>query len=295
MSATHTGGAAARVVVWIDGALADPATASVHWSDHGLTVGDGVFETIELRGGAPFALTRHLERLSRSATGLGLAPFAPDGIEHAVREVAAAWGDEPGRLRITLTAGPGPMGSGRGDGPPTLVVAATSMTIATEPTDVLVVDATRNERGALVGLKTTSYAENVVALAAAAQLGCSEALFANTRDELCEGTGTNVVVGIDGELVTPPLDSGCLAGVTRALLLEALDRAGTPVCEATLPMSGLHRADEAFLVSTARHVQPVRRLLDPRRGDLDLSPAPGPLTRHAARVWREASAEALDP
>ncbi len=71
---------------------------------------------------------------------------------------------------------------------------------------------TRNERGALAGLKTTSYAENVVALARAHEAGATEAMFANTRGELCEGTGTNVFVGVDGLLVTPPLDSGCLDG-----------------------------------------------------------------------------------
>ena len=78
----------------------------------------------------------------------------------------------------------------------------------------------RNERSATAGLKTTSYAENVVALDRAHAEGGSEALFANTRGELCEGTGSNVVVVVDDELVTPPLSSGCLAGITRELLLE---------------------------------------------------------------------------
>lgn len=279
-----------RQVVWIDGALADPATASVHWSDHGLTVGDGVFETIELRRGAPFALRRHLDRLEQSAAGLLLAPPDPDVVRAAVGQVAEAWGDEPGRLRVTFTAGPGPMGSNRDDAAPTLVVAAAPMTVQTGPTDVAVVPFTRNERGALVGLKTTSYAENVVALAIAAEQGCSEALFANTRDELCEGTGSNVFVVLDGVLVTPPLDSGCLAGVTRALLLEALDVAGRPATEAVVAMDRLGEVSEAFLVSTGRHVQPIRLL-----GEHRLDGCPGPRTRAAAEVWRDAYADAIDP
>jgi branched-chain amino acid aminotransferase len=279
-----------RHVVWVDGALADPATASVHWSDHGLTVGDGVFETIELRAGAPFALRRHLERLEQSAAGLLLTPPDRDTVRSAVRQVTAAWGDAPGRLRITFTAGPGPMGSNRDDAEPTLVVAAAPMQVQTEPTDVVVVPFTRNERGALVGLKTTSYAENVVALAIAAERGCSEALFANTRDELCEGTGSNVFVVLDGVLITPPLDSGCLAGVTRALLLEALDAAGRPATEAVVPMARLGEVTEAFLVSTGRHVQPIRLL-----GAHRLADCPGPRTRVAAEVWRDAYAATLDP
>jgi branched-chain amino acid aminotransferase len=277
-------------VVWLDGSLRDPATAAVHWSDHGLTVGDGVFETVELRGGRPFALGRHLDRLERSAAGLGLEPPTRRTLLAAVEQVCGAWGDRGGRLRLTVTAGPGPMGSDRGDGEATTIEAATPMQVRTEPTDVWVAPFTRNERGALAGLKTTSYAENVVALRLAEQEGCGEALLANTRDELCEGTGSNVFVALGGQLVTPPLDSGCLAGVTRALLLEALDAAGCPAHEAPVPMSALAEVSEAFLVSTGRHVQPIRRL-----GGRALDASPGPFTRRAAEVWHDAYDDAIDP
>ena len=91
----------------LGGALCDPATAAVHWSDHGITVGDGVFETIKLAGGAAFALRRHLDRLEASAAGLALALPARALVEAAVAEVAAPWGPEPGRMRITVTGGPG--------------------------------------------------------------------------------------------------------------------------------------------------------------------------------------------
>ena len=84
----------------------------------------------------------------------------------------------------------------------------------------MVVPWPRNELGALSGLKTTSYAENVRALAYAAERGGSEAIFANTAANLCEGTGTNIFVVAGGRLITPPLSAGCLAGVTRALVLE---------------------------------------------------------------------------
>lgn len=280
----------ATTVVWIDGELREAATASVHWSDHGMTVGDGVFETIELRAGAPFALTRHLDRLDRSAQGLGLP--APDRAQliGAVDAVGAAWGDGPGRLRITYTAGPGPMGSNRGAAPPTLIVAAAPMQVQTEPTDVLVVPFTRNERGALAGLKTTSYAENVLALARAEAVGASEALFANTVGVLCEGTGSNVFVGLDGRLVTPPLSSGCLAGITRELLLEALECAGKPAAVEDVPMERLADVEEMFLVSTGRHVQPVSRI-----DDRPVPACPGPLTAAAAKVWHESYDHLVDP
>ena len=285
-----------RQVVWIRGALTDPSEASVHWSDHGLTVGDGVFETIELRRGTPFALTRHLDRLARSAAGLRLPP--PDQVElrDAVSSVAEAWGDEPGRLRITYTAGAAPMGSERVGAAATLVVAASEMTVRVDPTPVLVVPFTRNEHGALVGLKTTSYAENVVALDMAHEVGASEAIFANTAGDLCEGTGSNIFVVLDGELVTPTLSSGCLAGITRQLLLDALSPGPSDlrVAERDVPVEVLQRADEAFLVSTGRHVQPISRLLGDGL-DRPLPECPGPVTVAARQAWVETYDEHLDP
>ncbi len=277
-------------VVWIDGALRDPSTAGLHWSDHGFTVGDGVFETLKLTAGVPFALSRHLDRLAHSAEGLRLT-MPPRGlIELAVAEVATAWGDSPGRVRITVTAGPAPPGSSRSTSGPTIVVTACELTMHREPTDVIIVANTRNERGALAGLKTTSYAENVVALAQAEEAGAGEAIFANTRDELCEGTGTNVFLARGTDLITPPLDSGCLAGITRALLMEALEAAGHPAVELAGPMEDLREADEAFLVSTVREVQPIRAI-DGR----PLPAAPGPLTKRAMQVWDDVYSNATDP
>ena len=282
------------VVVWMDGGLVDPGSATVRWDDHGLTVGDGVFETVKLDRGRPFALRRHLDRLAASARGLRLEPPDRGRLEAAVEEVSVAWGGRPGRLRITVTAGPGPMGSGRGDAGPTVILAAVPMSPARTPVDVAVVEWTRNERGALAGLKTTSYAENVVALARAVHQGADEALFANTAGDLCEGTGSNVVVGLEGRLVTPPLSSGCLAGVTRALLIEALAAAGSPVAEDPVPISELAAADEVFLVSTTREVQPVRRVLWPDGTVTALPDCPGPLTTSAQRVWDRAYGPGTD-
>ena len=102
------------LVVWINGSLADPDTASVSWADHGITVGDGVFETIKLEHGRPFALTRHLERMKRSAASIGLALPDEDVLRSAAAAVSDEWGNRTGRLRITLTGGPGPLGSNRG-------------------------------------------------------------------------------------------------------------------------------------------------------------------------------------
>lgn len=270
---------------WLDGRLVEP-TEGVPLDDHGVTTGDGCFETLKVVDGVPFALGRHLARLRRSCEGLGLRAPAEGVVREAVEAVIGAGGAAVGRLRITVTAGRAPLGSGRGDGVPSVAVLAGPAAMWEPTTAVAVAPWVRNERSAVAGLKTTSYAENVVALAWAQARGFSEAILANTRDELCEGTGTNVFVALDGRLVTPPLTSGCLAGVTRELLLEELD--GT-VDERPVPMAQLAAATEVFLTSSTRDIHPVHRVDD---RPLD---APGPLAAAAQTAWHALETRSLDP
>jgi branched-chain amino acid aminotransferase len=278
------------LLAWVDGRLVGPDEPAVRPADHGVTVGDGVFETLKVTDGRPFALTRHLRRLTRSATGLGLPAPDEDLLRDGVAAVLGA-GQPLGfaRLRLVVTGGVGPLGSDRGSGPLGYVVLATEVAPPPPTIGLCVVPWTRNERSAVAGLKTTSYAENVVALAHAAARGAGEALLTNTRGELCEGTGSNVFLGLDGELVTPPLSSGCLAGITRELLLEWSAAAGTPVVERSLSLDDLRSADEVFITSSTRDVQPVGRV------DERTLPTPGPLTTRAADLFRERAAANLDP
>ncbi|WP_326793325.1 aminodeoxychorismate lyase [Streptomyces sp. NBC_00841] len=271
--------------MWVNGELRDAADARVSVLDHGLTVGDGIFETVRTTGGRPFALTRHLDRLTRSARGLGLPDPDLDEVCRACAAVIEANPMELGRLRITYTGGLSPLGSDRGNDGPSLVVALGEATRRPDTTAVITVPWTRNERGALAGLKTTSYAENVVALARAHAQGASEALFANTVGQLCEGTGSNVFVVLDGQLHTPPVASGCLAGITRALAVEWCG-----ALETELHLDVLEHAEEIFLTSTLRDVQAVHRV-DGR----ELPGGPGPVTAKAMRVFEERAGNDLDP
>ncbi|MFG2647544.1 aminotransferase class IV [Streptomyces sp. NPDC048436] len=271
--------------IWLNGGLQDPDAARVSVFDHGLTVGDGIFETVKSVEGRPFALTRHLDRLARSARGLGLPEPDQDEVRAACAAVIDANPMPLGRLRITYTGGLSPLGSDRGDQGQTLVVALGEAPRRPDTTAVITVPWTRNERGALTGLKTTSYAENVVALARAHEQGASEALFANTVGRLCEGTGSNVFVVLDGEIHTPPVASGCLAGITRALAVD-----WTGARETDLPLDVLDRAEEVFLTSTLRDVQAVHRI-DGR----ELPGAPGSVTAKAMRIFGERAGDDLDP
>ncbi|MGH9025049.1 MAG: aminotransferase class IV, partial [Acidimicrobiia bacterium] len=183
-----------------------------------------------------------------------------------------------------------PLGSERGRHGPTVIVAAAAMNAWPPVVDVATVPWTRNECSATAGIKTISYADNVRALTYAHERGGSEAVFANTAGNLCEGTGTNIFCAHDGILRTPPLQSGCLPGVTRALVLELCARDDVPVAEADLPRDALPTADEAFLTSSTRNVQPIARV-DGRQ----LPAAPGRLTARAADLFTELLREDLDP
>jgi branched-chain amino acid aminotransferase len=275
-------------MVWLDGSILDAAEAKVSVFDHGLTVGDGVFETIKLIGGRPFALRRHIERLHRSARGLGLdVPLGDARLRDAIDDLlAAAPAGDVGRLRLTVTGGVAPPGSGRGTSGPTLIMAVAPLEPWEPDTVAITVPWPRNERSAVAGLKTTSYAENVVALAEARRVGATEAIMANLAGNLCEGTGTNVFVVRGGVLSTPPLLAGCLAGVTRALLLEELPDAD----EDNLPVAALPEADEVLLTSSTRDVQPLR-VLDGR----ELPGADGPVAKRAIDAIADLQARNMDP
>lgn len=296
------------VRVWVDGRLVDGGP-SFDALDHGITVGDGVFETAKVVDDRVFALGRHHERMDRSLDGLGLPPVDRDRVEEGIRAVLSVGPMPFGRLRWTVTAGPGPLGSDRVGGAATYLVTAVPQAPHPGTATVAVVPWTRNERGALAGVKSTSYAENVVALAEAKRLGATEALLANTAGQLCEGTGSNVFVVLDGAVVTPTLEDGPLAGVTRELTIRWLREDGLDVAEDSLPLSVLDRAEEVWITSSVRDVCAVTRLevAGGARtvGGLSL-PAPpvtartlgeaaGPVTRRAQEIFARRAAQDVDP
>ena len=279
-----------RVIVWVNGALVEETDACISPFDHGLLTGDGVFETLRVYGGSPFAWRRHLDRLAHSASGMGLVPPPEVMLRRAAVAVLQANGLAEARLRITVTGGRAPLGSARGATSPTVIVAAGVLNPWPETVPVITVPWPRNERGALAGLKTISYGENVRALALAAAAGAGEAIFANTKGELCEGTGTNVFVVTGGTLRTPPASAGCLLGVTRSLVLELAGELGLDAGEAALALSAVAAADEAFLTSSTREVQAIATV-----DGLPLPGAPGPVTAKLAAAFSALVAKDPDP
>lgn len=278
------------MIIWLNGGLVDASEARISPLDRGLVVGDGVFETLRVYGGVPFAWSRHLARLSVSARGLGLDLPDPALLRDAAGAVIAANGLSEARLRITVTGGEGPPGTSRAGARPTVFVVAVPFAPWEKSVDVAIVPWSRNEGGAVAGLKTISYAENVRALAFAEERGAGEAIFPNTRGMLCEATGSNLFVVCDSVLRTPPAEAGCLLGVTRALILAICPEVDVAAEESDLTPGDLRTAEEAFLSSTTREVQPIAHV-----DGCALPAAPGPVSSRLAAAFRALVARDLDP
>jgi branched-chain amino acid aminotransferase len=275
--------------VWVNGDIVDPTGPSVSALDHAVTVGDGVFETAKIAAGQPFALTRHHRRLERSAAGLGLPPLDLGFVDKGVAAVLDGPTIDFGRLRYSVTGGVGPLGSDRDDAALTYIVVAAPQPLPPSSGKLTVVPWTRNERSAVVGLKTTSYAENVVALARAKSEGAIEAVFGNTRGELCECTGSNIFVVVDGLVLTPPAEAGPLLGITRELTIEWGRAAGIEIREESLPLDVLQSADEVFITSSTKDVLPIHAVDD------RTMPADRPVTSELLRIFRSTAERDSDP
>ncbi len=275
---------------WVNGRPVDTDHPQLHVDDHGVLTGDGVFETLLVvhteHGPAAFAVGRHLRRLRRSAAALALDCPYSDGVLRSAITACLDSAPDAGVLRLTVTSGSGPLGSVRGDrGGSTIVMAGAPPSAPEAATAVAVVPFRRNDLGATAGVKTISYAENVLALRHARSQGASEAIFADTRGRVSEGTGSNIFWTDGATLHTPPLDTGCLAGVTRELLLELVG-----ATETHLPISELPGVPEAFLTSTIRCVQSIGQI-----DGVSLPVVDGELTRTAALALRHLMATDIDP
>ncbi len=236
-------------LVWLNGALLDAAEARIDPADRGLTLGDGVFETIRADGGVPAHVARHLARLRDGAAVLGIdVPYSDTALTNALLAVA---GGASCALRLTLTRGV--MARGVlpvGIASPTVLITAAPLPPPLPPARVIVAKSTRrNEHSPLSRIKSLNYGDSVLARREAA--GADDALLLNTRGDLAEATSASVFLVVDGVLATPRVCDGALPGITRARLLER----GHGV-ERSLTISDVRRAAAGFLASALQ----VRRI-----------------------------------
>jgi branched-chain amino acid aminotransferase len=264
--------------VWLNGRLVDEGDACISPADRGFLLGDGVFETLRSYAGRLPTLGDHLERLAAGARALGIALPPLGELERGATELLSASGLDDARVRITVTSGAGPPGLARGEAQPTVLITVAPLPERPRTATAVVPPWVHDERRPLVGVKTTSRAESVIALAYARERGADEALFLNIAGNVCEATTANVFAVRDGLVATPPLSAGCLAGITREQVLRLCGTLGIAAEESDLPARVLQTADELFLTSSTRGVQALVAVDATAVGNGE----PGPLTRRLA-------------
>ncbi len=236
--------------------LVDPSTPVIAADDEGFARGRAAFTTLRVYQGRPFRLAEHLDRLSQSASRLGLPVPDLGEIESLARQAVAEAGVQDCTLRITWTPGP-PGGPALG----LAVVGAIPSWIEELRTRgqrlVSLLVPRRSEPWLLEGTKSTSYAVNMAAEAEAKRRGADDAVFVDGEGIVLEGPVTNIWWREGEALVTPSLELGILAGETRATLIGLASGLGYEVREGAFPIERLRRAEEAFTSSSVREVLPV--------------------------------------
>ncbi|MFA9445825.1 aminotransferase class IV [Egicoccus sp. AB-alg6-2] len=276
--------------VWIDGTLVAADRAVVSVFDRGFRNGEGVFETFRAYGAHVFRLDQHLERALAGARELGFDAGPRERLHEAVASTARANLDaldgQDSALRLTISAGaidPDAPFPGRATGEPTVVVTSHRLALDPRRTEVGVTAVTVPLARELPHVKAVSYLVAVTARRRAREEGADEALLTTPSGDVLEGAGSNLFAVVDGTLVTPPTDAGLLAGVTRAVVLEAAGRLGIAADTRPLRVDELVRADEAFLTATTREVVPLVGLDGRALGD----GRPGPVTARLIAGYRD--------
>lgn len=252
-------------LVYLNGRLLPRGQAWISPFDHGFLYGFGLFETMRSYSGHIFRLGRHLDRLARSAELLGLPPTTLD-LEAACYDTLKANGLSNARIRLAVSMGEG---EGAPDAPaepkPTVFVAAATYTPPSpgryqDGFKALISSIRQNSQSPLSRLKSANYLTSLLARREARAAGMDEALMLNERGFLCEASTANLFLAKGDCLVTPSVDSGCLPGVTRQVVLELATDMGIRLEERRTAAEELQGADEAFLTNSLLEIMPLREV-----------------------------------
>ena len=287
---THAGPVSASFIS-VNGVRVADGAPHVSARDRGLTLADGLFETMRVVHGRVFQLSEHFARLVAGLLTLRMAP--PSGIHEWIANAVREAGIADAALRVTITRGSGGAGlMPPAAGPPTVLITVSPMPqfgdVHARGLSAHIAGGRRNEKGRLTGVKTLSYTENVIALLEARERGADEALLLDTEDHLSEASASNLFLVSGSALLTPPTTCGALPGITRATVSELARQAGLTVVEQVCMPDALASADEAFLTSSLRGLAPLVRVDGRQVG----AGTPGPVTwqlmaMHSALVERE--------
>ena len=260
---------------WLNGAFDDNPVA-IRIDDRGFTLGDGLFETLAARDGAPAHLAAHLARLREAAAALFLpVPAGDREIADAMAGVLIRCGLDKGAasLRLTLSRGVAGRGLALPENPrPGLLITAAALPPPPAFLSTLTASARRMEGSLTSRYKTLGYLDNIMAREEARRAGTDEALIRNSRGRLVAASAANLFIVVDAVLITPPVKEGALPGITRSRVLAAARKLGLDVVCAPLDKDLPTAATEVFLTSSLIGICPVAS------HDGRAFPAPGPVT-----------------
>ncbi|MDV6012458.1 aminodeoxychorismate lyase [Haloechinothrix sp. LS1_15] len=257
-----------RVLVYLDGSLAEPDTPQLRVDDLGLMRGDGVFETILVAGGHARELDKHLDRLERSAAMLDMPPPDRAGWQRAVTTAIREWpSNEEMALKLVYTRGI----DGDEEAEPTAFALGMEVSPGVGRARSEGIGVVGLERGIdpglaerapwlLLGAKSLSYGINMAAMREADRRGAEDVIFLASDGSVLEGPIANVVIARGSTLYTPPPSIGILPGTTQAALFRAAERAGWSTKIEPLRLADLRAADGVFLTSSIRKVTRVHTL-----------------------------------
>ena len=282
--------------LYLNGKFVEQEEAKISALDRGFLYGDGLFETIRAYQGKPFRLKAHLERLCDSAQELHLhLPVSRSDVAKAISKLIETNELTEAYIRITLSRGEHPLGAAPAGGMRgTLLIQAKELTpypedFYREGMSVVVSEIRQNASSPLPRHKTLNFLTNLLAKEEASARDATEAILLNTRDEVAEGSVSNVFIVRDGKLYTPPLEANILPGITRATVLKICRRTNIVAFERTIRLDDLLSAKEIFLTNSLMEVMPVGKLNDEPVGGR----VPGPITAGLHKRYQQVVAAAV--
>ena len=276
-------------VIWINGSLQSPEQARCSCLDRGLLYGDGLFETMRVYDGTVFRLDAHLQRLARGAQILSIRlPLSHQELCQAVQTTVAHSDLTSAYVRLTVTRGVGGLPSELYASSPSIMIWVREFDGYPEQLyergmSAILASARRNEHSVLSQVKSLNYLDNLLARAEAKETGADEAIMLNTAGMLAEASASNLFIGQDSRLLTPPVEAGLLPGITRACIIELAAAHGIDLVQPPLSLEQLRQAQEAFLTNSLMEVMPLTQFEHQPIGPGKI----GPVTQQMREAYRE--------
>ena len=277
--------------VYINGKLYPKDKAKISVFDHGLLYGDGVFEGIRCYNGNVFRFSEHIDRLYDSARAISMEiKLTRDELKDAVINTLKANNLKDSYIRLIVTRGVGKLGLNPFNCAESQIVIITdfiqlySKELYEKGLDAIIVATIRNHSNALnPNIKSLNYLNNILAKIESINAGATEGIMLNKDGYVAEGTGDNIFIVKNNEVLTPPTSAGILIGITRNVVMEIAKEAGMTVKEEQLTRNDLYNADECFLTGTAAEIIPVANI----DGRKIASGKPGKVTLSLLKKYQE--------